>query len=623
MMHTGLNMIRRAGIRLAMLTVFISLFTSCEKFLNPEQELYITEDQLYQDWYEYRSVEMGMYGLQQNLAEQLFILGELRGDLVNITSAADVDMVEVYNFKISRNNKYADPTNLFKLISACNNFIRILQREHPEVLDPESQVTNYDRLYGEAVCMRAWAYFNAVRIYGKVPYIHESLVTYDEIEQYVNSSGTYIDSVYIDFSTDGYYNDTILNRPVELEKQYYNLDMVIDRFTGEVENLKAVGVNHYLENNDISWEVTIWSNWGRDALLGHMYLTRGDLVKAVEHFENIIYNSTENYRYQLDNSFGNQNWSSIFTSVDNREHIYTIWFNKADFQQNSFQNFFEPWTPHQYMLKPTYKAILNWESVWRGQVINEDHSNPRETELVFAGTPTDFYRGMGFSYLYARNGVPITEQDYINMFTLRADEDDRSSRAIMEGMDTIIFKYSIGRELFDQDAFYIIYRAAGIHLYLAEVYTYWVALRDGILRTETTVAVNLVNDGSTYSIRPSREQRGVRGRVGLGSGDDGINVGNINYIHDPFTNEITGFRDLTGNFPAKQRLLEDQIMDERARELAFEGERFYDLMRVAKRRNDPSYLAKRVSEKFPSDRRQAIYDLLLDESNWYISYFDE
>jgi tetratricopeptide (TPR) repeat protein len=623
MMHTGLNMIRRAGIRLAMLTVFISLFTSCEKFLNPEQELYITEDQLYQDWYEYRSVEMGMYGLQQNLVEQLFILGELRGDLVNITSAADVDMVEVYNFKISRNNKYADPTNLFKLISACNNFIRILQREHPEVLDPESQVTNYDRLYGEAVCMRAWAYFNAVRIYGKVPYIHESLVTYDEIEQYVNSSGTYIDSVYIDFSTDGYYNDTILNRPVELEKQYYNLDMVIDRFTGEVENLKAVGVNHYLENNDISWEVTIWSNWGRDALLGHMYLTRGDLVKAVEHFENIIYNSTENYRYQLDNSFGNQNWSSIFTSVDNREHIYTIWFNKADFQQNSFQNFFETWTPHQYMLKPTYKAILTWESVWRGQVINEDHSNPRETELVFAGTPTDFYRGMGFSYLYARNGVPITEQDYINMFTLRADEDDRSSRAIMEGMDTIIFKYSIGRELFDQDAFYIIYRAAGIHLYLAEVYTYWVALRDGMLRTETTVAVNLVNDGSTYSIRPSREQRGVRGRVGLGSGDDGINVGNINYIHDPFTNEITGFRDLTGNFPAKQRLLEDQIMDERARELAFEGERFYDLMRVAKRRNDPSYLAKRVSEKFPSDRRQAIYDLLLDESNWYISYFDE
>jgi hypothetical protein len=64
------------------------------------------------------------------------------------------------------------------------------------------------------------------------------------------------------------------------------------------------------------------------------------------------------------------------------------------------------------------------------------------------------------------------------------------------------------------------------------------------------------------------------------------------------------------------------IIGERARELAYEGERFYDLMRVAKRRNDPSYLAKKVSEKFPEDRREAMYNLLLDEKNWYINYFE-
>ena len=74
---------------------------------------------------------------------------------------------------------------------------------------------------------------------------------------------------------------------------------------------------------------------------------------------------------------------------------------------------------------------------------------------------------------------------------------------------------------------------------------------------------------------------------------------------------------------AKQELLESRILDERARELAFEGERFYDLMRVAQRRNDPSFLAKAVSEKFPSGQREAIYNLLLDENNLYINYFDE
>jgi hypothetical protein len=158
-------------------------FTSCSEFFDPEQELNITEDELFDDWYEYRSVAMGLYGLQQQLVEQLVVLGELRGDLLTVTPNANADLVEIYNFNVSEENEYASPTNFFTLIAASNNLIRVLQREHPEVLDNNSEITNYDKLYGEAICMRAWAYFNAVKIYGKVPYIHESLVTLDEIEQ--------------------------------------------------------------------------------------------------------------------------------------------------------------------------------------------------------------------------------------------------------------------------------------------------------------------------------------------------------------------------------------------------------------------------------------------------------
>ena len=139
-------------------------FVSCNDFLDPNQGINITEEQLFDDWYEYRSVAMGMYGIQQKLVEQLFILGELRGDLVNITDNADKDMVEIYNFNPTADNKYTSPTNFFKLIAVTNNFISILQNEKPQVMDPSSPVTNYDRLYGEALCMRAWAYFNAVRI---------------------------------------------------------------------------------------------------------------------------------------------------------------------------------------------------------------------------------------------------------------------------------------------------------------------------------------------------------------------------------------------------------------------------------------------------------------------------
>lgn len=606
--------------------VIVSLFfTSCNDFFNPDQELDVTEDKLFDDWYEYRSVEMGLYSLQQELAEQILVLGELRGDLLTITDNADVDLVEIYNFNVSADNKYAKPTNFYKLIGACNNFINVLREEHPEVLDPAKEVTNYDRLYGEALCMRAWTYFNAVRIYGRVPFIPESLEHIDEIEGFLQSSGTYIDSVDIVFGQDGYNNDTIYNNPVELEKQYYDIDLIIDYFTNDLENnVKAVGVNHAINNNDDSWEVTIWNVHAMHTLLGLMYLTQGDLAQAVNNFEKVTEMSSEDFRYQLDRTFRNNNWKSIFNTIDIREHIYTIWFNKGDRQQNRFQYLFEVESPHKYMLKPTREAVLNWETIWDNFVLVLDNNNPSKTvlSLIKPGVPGDFYRGHGVSYAYMRNGLPLENVEVAEMLQLKQQGDFQSAYLVTEDVDTVVWKYSLNKDIFDEDANLILYRAAGVHLWLAEAYVWWVFDRGGFTSTYTQNAVDIVNNGAQYGDQVSREQLGVRGRVGFGDRFEGISVGNINYTRDPFSNEVTGYIDLTGNLYKKQQYLEDQIIDEKARELAWEGERYYDLMRVAKRRNDPSYLASQVSQKYPPGKREEIYNLLLDENNWYIDLFE-
>jgi len=602
--------------------LFILLLGSCEEFFDPPQELIVETDHFYRDWSEYRAAEMGLYALQQDLVEQIVILGDLRADLMEITPNADRDLVEVYNFQITRNNIYASPTNFYKIIGACNRLIRQLESDHPEVLDKTLEATVYDQLYGEALCMRAWAYFNTVRIFKEIPYIWPSLTSITEIRDYVNSSQEFIDSIDIEYSPGGYYNDTIRNEHILLNKMYLDMSAIIDTFTYQLENkIKAVGVNHYMTNNDLTWDAIVWNQYSMHCLLGQMYLYDGNYAKARAHFSPIMYNytsETSDIRFGLDSRFKGAKWKNIFSGIDIYEHIHTIWFGKSYLQTHKLQNFFSVIPPNSYMLKPTAIAIHNWETIWDGMIVRKIANNPKAASTFRTGLPGDFHRGYGLSYAYMKNGAIMEKEDVRKMLSYKQRNLLNDMYELMSDVDTVIYKFTYGKSSNDHDAYLPIFRAGAIHLYFAEIYARWEWDHAGVIIPEVPQSLNILNDGS---YNQNNDQFGVRGRVGFGEGDDKITVGNIVYKYDPFTNQVIGYYDFTGNTLAKQEYVEDQILKERARELAFEGERFYDLIRIAKRRNDPSYLADRVAAKFSGAKAEQIKQYLMDENNWYVPLY--
>ena len=194
-------------------------------------------------------------------------------------------------------------------------------------------------------------------------------------------------------------------------------------------------------------------------------------------------------------------------------------------------------------------------------------------QVPASGPEGDLYRGLGITF-------------------------DLDSTAISSGDYTYITKYEIDRnDPFGSDI--IISRAADLHLLLAEAYN---RLGD---ETSQEYALMLLNQGvNNVNPKPAEFARwsrnlGVRGRV--------------------YLNEKEVPEELAGE--DRIRYIEDLIIEERALELAFEGKRWADLVRIAERRNEPEYLADKVAAKFEgTPQYNEIRSRLMNPDNWYLPF---
>src|SRR5690606_20251082 len=80
------------------------------------------------------------------------------------------------------------------------------------------------------------------------------------------------------------------------------------------------------------------------------------------------------------------------------------------------------------------------------------------------------------------------------------------------------------------------------------------------------------------------------------------------------------------NEPGFRMAMEDLLIEEAALELAFEGNRWQDLLRIALRRKatQPNYLADKIAAKFEAKGdgagATAVRAKLANEANWYLPF---
>lgn len=155
-----------SGLLLALLG---ATTTSCEDMLEVEDELHTTnlapQDTVYQMF--------GIINRIQSLVDRTVVLGELRADLMEVDpDVAKTSLQEVMNNTIGTDNEYNQVADYYQVINACNIYLTYV-----DSLFMSHNKLHYEREIQAVKVYRAWTYLELAKLYGKVPFITEPVLS--------------------------------------------------------------------------------------------------------------------------------------------------------------------------------------------------------------------------------------------------------------------------------------------------------------------------------------------------------------------------------------------------------------------------------------------------------------
>lgn len=411
----------------------------------------------------------------------------------------------------------------------------------------------YKQMIAGAVCIRTWAYLNIGKLYGEAVYYDYAFIGETDLSKFPLLSFEQLIPELIHFMNTG-----------------------VDNVSG----LRNVDINNMFGTSGI-WSVVPVSP---DALMLELYLWNKDYEAAAKRGINLITGQAimaagDNHKNTLSYQFGSdknglKKWLTLFSetpvAVHAKEALTIILYDYTSRQVNPLYSLCSTDPACEYYLRPT-NVLMNRYS-------GKDYKN--------GVNQVNDPRG---------NGVTVSTQQGKRVFT----------------------KYIMDRDIQEQDTPIYLYRAAEIHLMIAEALNalgrYDAA--DAVLNEGFNPYWEAGNryyqpfDAPIYAFEKLKAGRGVRGRL------------DIPYLKSEDERFISGLEPDTEAYNIRRRAVIDSlIVEETARELAGEGKRWFAMMRIARNSERPDLLAGLISAKFPNADRQRYYEMMMDSKRWFIEY---
>ena len=688
MKYNYIQKIKRSVVMmlLTLFTLHVSLFTfsSCSDMLTID-----TGDKSYTNANDTLYSYLGILKHVQDIAERQVILNELRGDLVSPTAYITDTLHAIATFDDPEDGSCSmlDISDYYAVINNCNLYIA-----NCDTNAVKSNIKYMLSEYYQVQTIRAWTYLQLVQLYGEVPYISEPIASLDVVKNFnyganlVNKDNL-LDRLLADglgkvgttFPHYGVYNNGAIDISASL--CYFQPQLVL----GDLYLLRGADTSDYLNAATYYWNYLINNNGAVSEQYVSATKLRG-LVAQQRLDDPYSYSARNNWGYYAATyTKSNNNTSDVITSIPSSANAQfgTMLMRVADifgYTPTSSQNT-ETSTNSEGEEESNTSGAISVIPTYKAQVI----PSPRYKAISDAQTYVDWdvtnmeredYDCGDARYKFATTQVVFSEQGFTSDISMRlACKAARGSTfyyTIPIYRKTLVwlrFAEAINRAGFPQIAFAIL--KDGINEYNWPLIGQTRTVRDPILDAEGNPvpdadgnpsykeytqyytrynqygAFHYVDSAEVADFKFDasneilRQNYGIHAR-GCGYGEWRTTGGTT--AESPVTN-ITGYNDSIV-FDYAPRLLregvdvkkaskndiinavENVISDELALELAFEGYRFSDLVRMANHKNASGYdgsawLAAKIADRdvqgTNGTRDAQLYNKLLTPSNWYLT----